>query len=519
MDEFNDDMDGVVGVDGDLIDGMEGQDEPAEEANFTWYADRIAQGNYQRLGKALSVFGDLFRNPQDSGGLIRRLPDGKHAKITKAADLLPVIVDRLKFLVMRDGKNKGSRINAADLNAMLKSEMFLKQFPSVDRLTDVPLYLPDFTVTEPGFSDGGADHRIEYVGEEAVVSDDMDAVTSFLNVMAFETNADRTNAVAAALTATLHNHWPGGKPIVLVTATKSHAGKDTVILFASGIHKSVSISYQSTDWAVERSFVGAVKTSPDAAVVVMENARTGREKVIASAYFERLATDPKPQLFSTGTGSPVRIRNDFVLAISTNFGTVSEDIMNRALPIHLNPVGNIADRDSPIGNPKLEFLPDNQGKIAAELRGMIGRWKEAGQPLDEKVRHSFGPWAKTVGGILMVNGFTDFLANYGTRKTADDPIRRGLGILGSTYPDQWLAPGEWAKFIVDLGLEKSVIPAADQGTEAGRKRGIGLVLSNHRDETLLAETEGGSVVLQLNKERRRWDGGEPQVKYQFKTIV
>ena len=86
MDEFNDDTDGVVGVDGDLIDGMEGQDEPAEEADFTWYADRIAQGNYQRLGKALSVFGDLFRNPQDSGGLIRRLPDGKHAKITKAGE-------------------------------------------------------------------------------------------------------------------------------------------------------------------------------------------------------------------------------------------------------------------------------------------------------------------------------------------------------------------------------------------------------------------------------------------------
>ena len=63
MDEFNDDTDGVVGVDGDLIDGMEGQDEPAEEADFTWYADRIAQGNYQRLGKELSASGDLFRNP------------------------------------------------------------------------------------------------------------------------------------------------------------------------------------------------------------------------------------------------------------------------------------------------------------------------------------------------------------------------------------------------------------------------------------------------------------------------
>lgn len=514
MDEFNDDVDGVVGVDGDLIDELQDQDEPAEEAaDFHWHDDKIAKTNYERLGRRLSRSGDLFRSPQDSGGLIRLLPDGKHAKITKGADLLPVIVDRVKVLVMKKGEIKGSRINAADLNAMLKSELFLSQFRAVDRLTAVPLYLPDFTLTKHGFNDGG----ILYVGEEAVVSDDMDAINSFLDVMALKT-ADRTNAVAAALTATLHNHWPGGKPIVLVTATKSHAGKDTVILFASGIHKSVSISYQSTDWAVERQFVGAVKTSPDAAVVVMENARTGRERVIASAFIERFATDPEPLLFSTGTGSPVRVRNDFVLAISTNFGTVSEDILNRSLPIHLTPTGNIADRESPIGNPRLEFLPDNQEKIAAELRGMIERWKEAGSPLDENVRHPFGPWAKTVGGILMVNGFTDFLANYGTRTTADDPIRRGLGILGSTYPDQWLAPGEWAKLVVDLGLEKAVIPAADQGTEAGRKRGIGVVLSNHREEKLLAETESKFVTVQLEKARRRWDGGEPYVKYQFNTI-
>jgi len=420
---------------------------------------------------------------------------------------------------MKDGKVKGSRINAADLNAMLRNEAFLGQFVPVDRLSAVPLYLPDFALTVPGFNDGGADHRILYSGQRPVISDDLEAVTAFLGVMQFESNADRTNTVAAALTVLLHNHWPGGKPVVLVTATKSHAGKDTIISFATGTNKSVSISYQATSWAVERNFVGAVKTNPDVAVVVVENARLdGRDKVIASAFLERFVTDPEPQLFSTGTGAALRVRNDFVLAISTNFGSVSEDILNRAMSIHLNPVGDIADRSSLIGNPKLEFLPANREKIAAELRGMVERWKAAGRPLDEAARHPFGPWAKTVGGILKVGGFTDFLANYGSRKTADDPIRRGLGILGAAHPDVWLGSGEWAKLAVDLGLEKAVIPAADQGTDAGRKRGIGVVLTNHQDESLVVETEGGAVTLRLEKERRRWGGGEPQVKYQFKTL-
>lgn len=409
---------------------VEQEESTANEPDFIWDDGEVARVNYQALGQRLAESGDLFRNPSHGGGLVQLLTNGRTASITKAADLLPVIVDRVKVLVMKDGKVKGSRINAADLNAMLKSESFLNQFTTVDRLTPVPLYLPDFTLTVPGFNDGGPKNRILNTGANPEISDNLDAINSVLDVMQFETNADRTNSVAAALTVLLHNHWPGGKPVVLVTATKSHAGKDTIILFATGTNKSVSISYQATNWAFEKSFVVAVKTNPDVSVIVAENARLdGRDRVIASSFLERFATDPEPLLFSSGTGSPVRIHNDFVLAISTNFGNVSEDILNRALPIHLNPIGNIADRNPAIGNPKLEYLPANREQIAAELRGMVERWKDEGQPLDEDVRHPFGPWAKTVGGILKVSGFTDFLSNYGSRKTADDPVRRGLGIL------------------------------------------------------------------------------------------
>ncbi len=499
---------------------VEQEEITANEPDFIWDDGEVARVNYQALGQRLAKSGDLFRNPSHGGGLVQLLSNGRTASITKGADLFPVIVDRVNVLVVKNGDVKGSRINSADLNAMLKCEAFLSQFTTVDRLTSVPLYLPDFTLTDPGFNEGGPRNRILYTGANPEISDSQDSINSFLDVMQFATNADRTNSVAAALTVLLHNHWPGGKPVVLVTATKSHAGKDTIILFSTGTNKSVSISYQATNWAFERSFVGAVKTNPDVSVIVVENARLdGRDRVIASAFLERFATDPEPLLFSSGTGSPARIQNDFVLAISTNFGSVSEDILNRALPIHLNPVGNIAERNPPIGNPKLDYLPANRENIAAELRGMVERWKVAGQPLDEDVRHPFGPWAKTIGGILKVNGFADFLSNYGNRKTADDPVRRGLGILGLSNPDVWLSAGELAKLAVDHGVDKAIVPPADQGTDVGRQRGIGVVLSNHRDESLLVETEdGATVTFQIKRDRRRWNGGEPQTRYQFKSI-
>jgi hypothetical protein len=483
-----------------------------------WDEDDQAALNYRRLGERLSQFNDLYRRPGYASGLLLLLDEGKHVVIAKGADLAPVIVDRVPVLVMKGGKPKGSRINAAHLNTMLGTETFLGQFRRVDLVTTTPAYLPDFTLTRPGLNEGDG-QRILYVGPEAVVSDSLDVINAFLDVMPFQTEADRTNAVAGGLTVLLRNHLPGGKPVLVVTANKSHAGKDTLITFAAGTAGSISISYQATNWAVERNFVGALKLNPDVGVVVIENARLDRgDRFLASAFLERFATDPEPLLFSTGTGPPVRRRNDIVLAISTNFGCVSEDLMNRGLPIHLNPVGNVADRVSPIGNPRLEYLPANRERIAAELRGMIERWKSAGQPLDEDVRHPFSVWAKRVGGILRVNGFRGFLGNYGERKTVDDPQRKGLGLLGSQEPDEWRQASVWAKRVSDLGLVKAVIPPGDQDSEAGRARGLGVVLKAHNGETFQTETEIKRLTLRLEWRRGRFQGSDAQVRYRFVLI-
>lgn len=507
-----------------LVNGFEDTSNSNESlAPYDWDDARPAAKNYAALGDLLAKGGDLYRRPEYGGGLLLLLPTGKHVAIRTGADLAPVIVDRVAVTIYRDGKPKGNQVSAAHLNAMLRSDAFLRQFREVEQITSVPVYLPDFSLTRAGYNDGGPGHRYLYTGGEPSISATLDRINAFLNVMAFETEADRTNAVAAALTVALRNHWPGGKPIILVTATKSHAGKDTVILFASGTTTQRSISYQATNWALERNFVGALNQSPDTGVIVVENARLDRrDRCIASAFVERFATDPEPLLCSPGTGPAARRRNDIVLAISTNYGLVNEDILNRSLPIHLSPVGDIADRECPLGNPKLEYLPTHREEIAAELRGMIEKWKEAGMPLDNSAKHPFSVWAKVIGGVLKINGFKDFLANYGTRKVSDEPLRRGLGLLGADlHGEAWHRADEWARRAVMLGLVKQVIPPGDQDTHEGRKRGIGVVLSAHRDELFVVETESKILTLQLKKFRGRLrkEDNQPHVGYRFNVIA
>ena len=491
---------------------------------FLWDEDAPAHENYSHLGERLSESEDLYRIPCYGSGVLlaSEHPSIPPMQILTAGQLAPVITDRVPVCVIKNGKPRGSQIPSGHLNAMLKAEVFLRKFLPLNDVVNVAMYLPDFELTQPGYNDGGPGHRIFLTGPHPDIRTNLDTITPFLDVMAFASNADRTNAVAAALTVMLRNHWPGAKPLIYVTSTKSHGGKDTVIEFASGGTAHASLSYEKTDWALQKNFCALAQSNPNLGVVVVENVRLddGRSSsqgaYVRSAFLERFLTDPTPSLFSTGTGDPRPRKNDLVLAMSTNFGRVSDDLMNRALPIRLEPVGNVAERQSRIGNPRFEYLPANLEHIEAELRGMVERWKVEGRPLDETVRHPFGAWAQTVGGILEVNGFADFLANYGQCSTEDDPVRDALGLLGAAKRNEWLPASRWAQEVARLGLIKRLIPDADRDTVEGRQRGIGVVLSAHRDETLHAETEDERLTLRLERSRRRFSRGEePSTRYQF----
>ena len=139
--------------------------------------------------------------------------------------------------------------------------------------------------------------------------------------------------------------------------------------------------------------------------------------------------------------------------------------------------------------------------------------------------HPFTQCAQTIGGILKINGFEHFLANFSLRKSEDDTESQSMGLLGATFPSAggegttagggWLAPGDWARRAVDSGLVPYLIDAADRGSDKGRERGMGCVLSRHVDETFYTTTDEESLVLRLEKARRRFVGSKASTRYRF----
>jgi hypothetical protein len=498
---------------GDSVMGRNPSQQSMEEqeetlANFVWEMERGARRNYYRLGKRLAVSSDLFRNRADGLGLIQVLPSGKTRTIKKGAELAPIIADRMRMQVTKESKIVSELPQATHLNAMLRAEIFLSQFRPVDHVVTTPFYLPDFSLVQPGYHDYGPGKRILYNGATPNISNSTETIDKLLDVIEFHSASDRANCLGAALTVLLRHHWPGHKAVILITASRSFAGKGTLTEFISGITPRADILYENVDWPMHAQFQKQLRDNPDIGLVVFDNVRLdsagGHSKFIRSSFIESLATKDQVTLAAPSASGTISVENTFVLLINTNDGVFSLDIMNRSFLIHLTPRGDIEDRNCPIGDPKNEFIPKNRDQIVAELRGFIERWRQAGCPLDEEIKHPMKPWASTISGILRANGVHGFLANSSTRKMVGDPVLEALAILGGRYPGKALRPEEWARAAVKHGFKKVLFSTPEGDTEKGRERLIGVLFSKYLNVKFSAKTETRHLDLRLEGGLKRW---------------
>jgi hypothetical protein len=322
---------------------------------FTWVMEKGAAANYRSLGKLLAASGDLFRH-QDGHALVQVLPNCKTRLISKGSQLAPVIVDRLKMIVTKGGKVTSELPAANHLNAMLRSEKFLRRFRSVDEVTTHPLYRDDFTLARPGYNDGGPGQRILYLGHEPEIAGSTATIDRFLAEMKFASNADLTNTVAAALTVLLRRKWPGQKPVVLVTSTKSHSGKGTITDFFRGSVPKADVLYEALDWPMQSQFQRQVQANPEVGVVVFDNVRSdssGRASFIRSGFIESFVTSADVTLASPGAGGRREIPVVFVIvACLPNALKAIERVVRQFIYRELAAAG--------IENDILEFAPTIQ---------------------------------------------------------------------------------------------------------------------------------------------------------------
>jgi hypothetical protein len=487
--------------------------------SFDWVVENGAAYNFRELGKLLAAWDPGLYRRADAAGLYRTV-GGKNtpSTVTTSRALRSLLVDTVDIHVIKHGKFCSDMPPVATLDAMLGAECFLDEFRPVHRIVTSPVYLPDFSLTQPGYNPGG----VLYLGPAPTVSESLEFTNKFLNVMEWAGNADRTNAVAAALLVHLRLLWPGGKPVVLITATVSGAGKGTVMKYAAGTVKRANILYENVDWPIQRQLQPQLNAHPDVGVMTSDNVRTdsSHSREIRSGFLEGFITDQEIILNAPGAGPEVRTPNAFVYLLNTNEGAFSKDFLNRSILSHLAPKGDVAEthRNSPIGDP-MEYLERHREQLDAELRGMIERWKKAGKPLlpEAPEGHRMVDCTRTLGGILQASGFNDFLANYRSVRAACDPIGQSLGILAAAHPGKEMTARALAEVAVEQGLDNLFRPGSRGKDKVfSQEREMGWKLKAFIDHTVEFVTEdGGRLRFKLRKDKRRWDGLDPHFRYWF----
>jgi hypothetical protein len=474
--------------------------------------------NFERIGKLLASLPIPLFAAADCGLI---LPEASRIRrITSAKELAPLLIDHVRISVTKNGKYHSERPSDSILNNMLASHSFLQNFKRVEHVVTTTAALSDHRPSSPGYNLGGIFH----LGASVATSKGLVHIDKFLNVMDWQSNADRTNAVAALLTVPYRHHFPGAKPLILVTANKSHAGKGTVIEFIRGNTSKAELLYENIDWPMQRSLQDQLHLHPEIGVINIDNVRTdssGRAKLIRSGFLESFITNAEIVLSSATSKTPLFTPNRFVVLLNTNEGALSIDLLNRSLPIRLTPTGDLTERiaRSSIGDPKHDYLPKQRCQIEAEMWGMIDRWIKEGKPLDKLVRHPMGVWAKTIGGILRVNGFTDFLANYSATRVAADPIREAISILAFHANSEAMRARDLAKLIVSQGLAKTLLAGVEPNNEPACERAVGHRLKGYVGETFMVTTPTETISYRLLKQNRRWEEEHPHFRYTFEEIT
>jgi hypothetical protein len=512
---------------GGVDEGVEAVEGLFTKAVYDWFKDKPLHENFRKVGAGLRrLVPELYRHPD--GGLVL-VEAVRPRRIRSAKELSPLLIDNIDIRVWKEEGKRAERLSQTVLGDMLYTHSFLDNFPLVQDIVTTAIVLADGTPSKPGFNAGG----ILYLGPAPRIGTGLSTINRFLEVMEFDGNASRTNAVAAALTVLFRHHWYGGKPLVLVTANKSHSGKSTICMFIAGDCAQAHLLYQNRDWPMEQSLQRQLAERPEIGVIYFDNVRLGSSgggREIRSGLFESFITNSELILSAAKLSSTFRSLNKYVVLLNTNEGVMSADFLNRSLHIGLNSTGDMEERLARAraklgGDPKTEWLPENRHKVEAELWGMIDKWLREGKPPDKTVKYPMAPWAQTIGGILMVNGFTDFLGNYETTRAAVDPIRENIGYLAFYASQEAKAKGmkalptvELGKLVADQALDKVLLPGVDSSNRSACEREIGKRLSPFDRETFTAPTATENIIYRLLKKSNRWGGKNTSFRYVFEEV-
>jgi hypothetical protein len=339
--------------------------------------------------------------------------------------------------------------------AYLHSSEAIERYPKTNLISLSPVFTEDWQlINRPGLH---RDKLVYYLGEEIQPETSRDLVEEMLSEVAWrDPQADKANFLAMLLTGITIHHWgKNQKPMAVINADKSRAGKSTLaeILCAviDGVEMS-SVSFSNSEEEFEKALVSRYIGASACNVIAIDNVRNDEDpnNLIKSRVLEMDITAPIINHRILGGNKEINRPNNFIYVMTVNEARLGGDLPPRSLPINLY-LGNVNPAERIFKNKELiRWVLENRPAIVAELLGMVTRWlrrvrRGMVRPADLATHPIGAVWAETMDWILRVNEYTGFLSNFEESQAEYDPssaVMEEVLLLGKKWEEVKFTSGE-----------------------------------------------------------------------------
>ena len=311
---------------------------------------------------------------------------------------------------------KKKSINKDLATTMLESEILQEGLPQMRRIFTVPT--PIIREGALAFPKEGYDSRFDSwvpfnapkINEGISLEDAKKTIDYMLEEFCFETEKDKTNAIASIITPFLRGLYTNFRvrtPLFMYIANRERAGKDYLADLRMLIY---------TGSAIEEAPLnsGSGHNSEELRKKLLSSLVAGKRFLhfannkgnLDSGVFEQILTSPKYEDRMLGRNEIVEVNNELEFSLSGNTGiTFSADLSNRSKVIRLHLDIEDANKRE-FKNPDLhKWVLDNRDQVLSSIYALVKHWDNNGRPPGTVPFTSFHEWASICGGVMESCGY------------------------------------------------------------------------------------------------------------------
>ena len=281
--------------------------------------------------------------------------------------------------------------------------------PEVRLITHTAIYLPDLTLSKPGWNLGGVYHTGPVAA--APHADHRAVFDDLLIDFPFDSQASRENFIGALVGQALIMAIRGNRPMTLMLSTVERAGKSLLVngiaapLFLN--RPAAAMQFAGSPEEIDKRITATLLRGT--AMVHLDNLGEWVESHALASMF----TSEWYMGRRLGQSEMIEVENRAMWWATGNNVSMSGELAKRTVCVRLEPKVGAPELRTDFKHPDLAaYVAARRDLILGAIYGMVDAWNAAGRPLGRVAFGGFEGYAGMLGGVMAHAGYTNWMANH-----------------------------------------------------------------------------------------------------------